>query len=207
MTTANTCWQLAKCLRYVGFLTLCDAMFGVFMLSWFFFRHVVYLAICWSIYSDIPRIIEYGCYTGKTGNLTGPMPTPQGLGYLVEPFVYHDSPICWNQTLQWAFLGPLLALQGIFIWWFFMIVRVAVRVLSGGGGEDPRSDGEEEEEDEYVYEEAVEEEVTADQLDLKGWERRAGVKRPGAGSSSVSLPGHSDRKELLGRIGCEKQVD
>ena len=33
-------------------------------------------------------------------------------------------------------------------------------------------------------------------------------KRPGAGGSSTSsgatLPGHSDRKELLGRIGCDK---
>ena len=59
-----------------------------------------------------------------------------------------------------------------------------------------------------MYEEArpLEEEVGVEALDLKGWERRAGVRRP-ASASGVSLPGHSDRKELLGRIGCEKQVD
>ena len=51
-----------------------------------------------------------------------------------------------------------------------------------------------------------EEEVGAESLDLKNWERRTGIKRQ-ASSSGVRLPGHSDRKELLGRIGCEKQVE
>ena len=80
-------------------------------------------------------------------------------------------------------------------------------------GKDSRDevdeDGEEDEEEaDYEYEEAqpFEEEVGVEAIDLKNWERRTGVKRT-ATSSGVSLPGHSDRKELLGRIGCEKQVD
>ncbi len=92
-----------------------------------------------------------------------------------------------------------------------MIVRVAMNVLRGHAAEDVRSDdegGEEEEEDEYIYEEAeaLREEVGVEALDLKNWERRHGVKIQSS-SSGVSLPGHSDRKELLGRIGCEKQVE
>jgi acyl-CoA-dependent ceramide synthase len=93
-----------------------------------------------------------------------------------------------------------------------MIVRVIIKVLKGGDAEDVRSDDEggeeEEEEDEFVYEEAqpLEEEVGVEELDLRNWERRSGVRKQ-ASSSGVSLPGHSDRKELLGRIGCEKQVD
>jgi very-long-chain ceramide synthase len=66
------------------------------------------------------------------------------------------------------------------------------------------------EEDEFVYEEAqpLEEEVGVEEIDLKNWERRTGVKRHQAtATTGVSLPGHSDRKELLGRIGCDKQVE
>lgn len=93
------------------------------------------------------------------------------------------------------------------IMWFVVIIRIAMRVLKGNSAEDLRSD-EEGEEEEFEYEEAqpLEEEVGVEAIDLKGWERRTGVKRA-ANSSSVSLPGHSDRKELLNRIGCEKQID
>lgn len=88
-------------------------------------------------------------------------------------------------------------------------MKLVIRVLRGGNADDPRSDdeaGEEEEEYEYEEAQALEEEVGVEAIDLKNWERRTGVKRPAA-TSGVSLPGHSDRKELLGRIGCEKQVD
>lgn len=111
-----------------------------------------------------------------------------------------------------CFLGLLVTLQAVCIVWFAMIVNVAIRVLKGAGADDVRSDdeGDEyEEEDEFVYEEAqpLEEEVGVEELDLKSWERRTGVKRAVSSATGVSLPGHSDRKELLGRIGCEKQVD
>lgn len=106
----------------------------------------------------------------------------------------------------------LLFLQCLTIMWFTLIIRVAMKVLKGGVAEDTRSGDEgdeQEEEDEFVYEEAqpLEEEVGVEQIDLKNWERRTGVKRSTASTTGVSLPSHSDRKELLGRIGCEKQVD
>lgn len=114
----------------------------------------------------------------------------------------------------------LLFLQLLTIMWFTLIVRVAIKVLRGGSAEDNRSedeaspgeDEEVEEEEEFVYEEAqpLEEEVGVEEIDLKGWERRTGhvhVKGKVGTASGVSLPGHSDRKELLGRIGCEKQVE
>ena len=121
--------------------------------------------------------------------------------------------MCFNKTVKWAFLTPLIILQFITIFWFTLIVRVAVKVLSGAGAEDSRSDDEgdegEEEEDEIEYEyeeaEALRQEVGVEALDLKGWERRQSKFQ--SSSSGVSLPGHSDRKELLGRIGCDKQVE
>ncbi|KAK2594729.1 Sphingosine N-acyltransferase lag1 [Conoideocrella luteorostrata] len=201
---------MAKCLKYAGYNTICDIMFGVFMTSWLLARHVLYLAVCWSVYSHTPEIMPAGCFRGTNEHLIGPEAPPPGLMWLIEPYISSTGRVCYNETVKWAFLAPLLALQGITIVWFTMIVRVAMKVLRGDGAEDSRSDDEavEEEEDEYIYEEAelLEEEVGADEIDLRGWERRSGVKRQ-ASSSGVSLPGHSDRKELLGRIGCEKQVD
>ncbi|CAI4211212.1 unnamed protein product [Parascedosporium putredinis] len=170
---------LAKCLKYTGYTTICDVIFGVFMVSWVFARHIFYLMVCWSIYAHTPEMISGGR-------------------------------ICFTSTVMRSFLGSLLALQVLTIMWFLLIVRVAVRVVSGGSADDIRSDdeGENEEEDDAEEEvvEALEEEVGVEDIDLKNWERRAGVKRT-ATTSGVSLPGHSDRKELLGRIGCEKQVD
>lgn len=179
------------------------------MLSWFVARHVIYIMVCWSVYAHIPEVINYGCYTGTKANLVGPVDAPAGYSWLLDPFLDPSGRVCFNNTVKWAFLVPLLLLQGITILWFTMIIRVAMKVLRGDGAEDSRSDdeGEDEEEDEFIYEEALEEEVGVEDLDFKSWERRSGVKRQGGSSSGVSLPGHSDRKELLGRIGCEKQVD
>lgn len=181
------------------------------MLSWVLARHVFYIMVCWSIYAHTPEILTTGCFRGTNDKLVGPVDPPEGWYYLVEPLFNSTGHVCYNRTVKWAFLTPLLLLQGITIAWFTMIVRVAIRVLRGDGAVDSRSDDEgeeEEEEEEFIYEEArpLEEEVGAEALDLRSWERRSGLKRQ-ASSSGVSLPGHSDRKELLGRIGCEKQVE
>ncbi|KAH8662366.1 TLC domain-containing protein [Xylariales sp. PMI_506] len=201
---------IAKCLKYMGYTTICDAMFGLFVVSWFLARHVFYMMTCWSIYVDVPEIISYGCYQGPASDLKGPFPVPEGWGYLFEPFKDPAGIVCLTKNIRWGFLGCLLFLQVITLMWFFMIIQVVIRVLRGAGADDVRSDDEggAEEEEEYEYEEAepLEEEVGVEDLDLKNWERRTGVKRT-ATTSGVSLPGHSDRKELLGRIGCEKQVD
>jgi len=200
----------------MGYNTLCDYMFGVFMLSWFVARHVLYLMVCYSVWVQSSAIMPLGCFKGPEGNRTGPFEVPSGSGalYPLEPLWNTDGLVCYNETVKWSFLSMLLFLQGLTIMWFSMIIRVAVKVLSGNGAEDSRSDDEgddleEEEEDEVVFEQAgpLEEEVGVEEIDLKNWKRRSGVKTSGAAATGVSLPGHSDRKELLGRIGCEKQVD
>lgn len=181
------------------------------MVSWVLARHVLYLIVCHSIWKDIPRIIGSVCWHGPDSNKTGPFPPPDNWGHLLEPLREPGTgTVCFTDTITKAFLICLMFLQAITIFWFFMIVQVAIRVIKGAGAEDIRSDDEEgeEEEEDFEYEEAqpFEEEVGVESIDLKNWERRTGVKRS-ANSSGVSLPGHSDRKELLGRIGCEKQVE
>lgn len=204
----------AKCLKYMGFCNACDVGFGLFMLSWFVCRHIFMNMVCWSIYKDVPSVMTYGCFKGSQENLEGPFEQPEGYSFYLQPLLKSNGLLCHNDTIRLTFLGLLLTLQAICIFWFAMIINVAVRVLRGAGADDVRSDDEgdeEEEEDEmeFVYEEAqaFEEEVGVEELDLKSWERRSGVKRTTTSSSGVSLPGHSDRKELLNRIGCEKQID
>jgi acyl-CoA-dependent ceramide synthase len=206
--------QIAKCLKYLRYNTLCDLMFGLFMISWFVARHVLYLMVCYSVWAHTPEIMPHGCFKGAKTNVTGPFepPTDQGPLYLLEPLWDPEGLVCYNESVKWTFLSMLLFLEALTIIWFSMIIRVAIRVVSGAGADDTRSDDEGdavEDEDEYTYEVAqpLEEEVGVDKIDLKNWERRTGVKRTEPTTTGVSFPGHSDRKELLGRIGCEKHVD
>jgi acyl-CoA-dependent ceramide synthase len=61
----------------------------------------------------------------------------------------------------------------------------------------------------------VEEEVGAEALNfnvrrnsVRGYNKRGRAKSGTVSrSSAISIPGHGDRKELLGRIGCDKPVD
>lgn len=210
---------MAKCLKYLGFKTLCDIAFAVFLLAWFVARHVLYVAVCYSVWAHSDEMVPYACFSGSNPDPSRPLDAPEshGLSYLLDPLLSNDGLLCYNNAVKWCFLSALLFLQGITLFWFGMIIKVAVGVLSGKGAEDTRSDdemeeGEEESGGEWEEEEEeappLEQEVGVEGIDLKGWERRTGVKRQAvAVASGVSLAGHSDRKELLGRIGCEKQVD
>jgi very-long-chain ceramide synthase len=188
-------------------------MFGVFVVSWLLTRHVFYLLTCWSVYSDLPRLITPACYRGTADKLEGPFPVPDDRSHLLDPFRDPAGTVCFNSNITLGFLSSLLFLQAIQILWFFFIFRVLIRVLRGDSAEDVRSDIEEEEEEDveeevFGYEEAqpLEEDVGVEDIDLKGWERRTSVKGA-ASSSGVSLYGNSRRKEFLNRIGCEKQID
>ena len=199
-------------------------MFGVFMVAWFVMRHVSYLAVCFSIYRDYLDVVSFGCYRGVGASLEGPLPPPEGYGYLVTPFLDPQGLACQTRATTAIFVFLLLFLQAILVVWFGMIIGVAYRVLSGQGAEDSRSDDEEDEEvDVSVQQERVglssaqrppefievpaplEEEVGVEDMGLSSGKRqRSGrrYKRGNGASSGVTLP--HDRKELLGRIGCDK---
>lgn len=229
--------QIAKCLKYLGFGTICDVIFGLFMLTWAVVRHGMYLMVCWSVYHDIPETISYGCYRGRNGAIQGPFPAPDRFAHLLQPFRDPEGVVCWNDSIKWGFLSALLFLQCILVMWFVMIVRVAVSVIKGGEAHEPRSEDEGEDEDGEEIDEDIEETLldskivgTLEALDSKRHDGFAGHEQPpieeevgveainlkgrtssryrksSSSASGVSLPGHSDRKELLGRIGCDKPV-
>lgn len=211
--------KLAKVLKYMQFQLACDIAFGVFMVVWFMARHVLYLLVCYSVYRHIPEETTYGCFWGSASDLHGPIDPPDLFNHLLQPFRDPEGLVCWNDRIKWMFLSTLLILQIILLIWFGMIVKVARKVLRGGEADDVRSDGEDAEEDEDLddpcekdpYEEDVaadipplEEEVGVDAINLKSRKTSPGRRymKVGSTASGVTIP--SDRKELLGRIGCDK---
>lgn len=232
---------LAKMLKYLKWHKTCDAVFGVFMVTWLMARHILFLTVCWSVYAHIPEEINYGCYRGGDLNLEGPLPVPTDFDHLTQPFRDPVGLVCWDNRIKWVFLALLLALQCVLLLWFTMILKVAYKVISGDGADDVRSDDEDDEEEEDEVEEDeldelnlpekaidtiktgsepplyIEKEVLSTEQDMtfssskkqkggasKSPIRRSPRKSAEAHTTSVNLLGHSDRKELLGRIGCDK---
>jgi acyl-CoA-dependent ceramide synthase len=211
--------QIAKLLKYMGMQTACDIAFGVFMLSWFVARHVFYLAVCWSIYADVPVEMPYGCYNAVTGVKTSEDGGNEVLSNVLHAYTSGNADVCFNEKIHYGFLGLLLALQVITIIWFGMICRVAYRVVLGKGADDTRSDDEEEEEEEEedTLETIRDFSTKEPELRLAPQEEEVGVeglrftRRPSPAAkrtsekpraSGISIPGN--HKDLLGRIGCDK---
>lgn len=113
----------AKMLRYIDLSTLCDITFTWFLVSWFVTRHVLFVfVVIRSTYIDLPRLVPFAW-------------APERNVYLSKP--------------AWVIYVTLLcALQVIQIVWFWMICRVAWRVVRGENAADDRSDeGSDEDED------------------------------------------------------------
>ena len=207
-------------------------MFVVFIAVWFIARHVFYLAVCWSIYVDVPRVMHYGCYNAVTGQKTSSDGGDAIMRNVMHAYTNTGDDVCFNEKIHYGFLTLLLVLQIITIVWFGMICRVAYGVVMGKGADDSRSDDEGEEEDDEVEVDEVldfaektpelsyqplaradiEVEVEAEDMDFVR-RRSPSTRRSNGGtsrrskvrSSGISIPGAaSDHKELLGRIGCDK---
>ena len=242
----------------MGYTTVCDVAFGVFVLTWFFTRHVLYMLVCWSIFKDAPIDMTPGCYftpnhpsTPHNASISPKNPNHLFIpisdtasfdnyggnniwGNLLKAYTDQNGPICWNPQIRYYFLGLLLFLQGICCVWFTMILRIVYKVLSGTGADDVRSDDEGDDEDELLEHDPTstifnaiptctesgmssmpssmgsslpkEEEVGVDALTfakMNGASQRRQARRE-ARASGISIAGHGDRKELLGRIGCDK---
>lgn len=221
----------AKIFRYLGLQTLCDITFGIFLVTWFAARHVCYMAICYSLYTHINgEPMPYSCNYPATGTQT--LLNDGGkdvLSNMIHAYTDGTGPVCFNQRMKVWFLTLLLALQVITIAWFVMICRVAYSVICGRGADDSRSDDEGEDEEEEIEQmEQIhdfsekepevqtakvqappkEEEVGVDELRFvrrsSSPKQKKASKRSKGMSSGISIPGHGDKKELLGRIGCDK---
>lgn len=212
-------FQIAKILRYLGQETACNITFGVFVVTWFIARHVMYLQLCYNIFTDVPgpNTMLYGCYSGKTNELLTDIPEqPDYLSHLLWPFEDLDGVICLNVEVKYIFLSMLGLLQVLSIIWFGMIIKVIAGMLMGGNAEDTRSDDEEDVEEEITTgHEQDKNQMRMDVTDLNvcvGGNGASEIEKgrvvlspkPRPTSTRRRLMAAENRKELLGRIGCEK---
>ncbi|EJT97489.1 longevity assurance proteins LAG1/LAC1 [Dacryopinax primogenitus] len=110
----------AKMLRYVGFTTGTDIAFVIFLASWFLTRHLLFITLIYSTYRHAPQHI---------------------------PLRWSPSNGLYLSHSSWTiFLVLLSILQVLMLIWFWMILAVALRVVTGRGAEDVRSDDEEDSE-------------------------------------------------------------
>ncbi|KAH9938321.1 longevity assurance proteins LAG1/LAC1 [Fomitopsis serialis] len=106
---------LAKMFRYMALSTLCDLTFVWFMVSWAVTRHWLFVLAILSAWSAMA--------------VDPPLWDPVYGYFMTSPAIL-------------TFLSMLVALEVIQAMWFWLICRVAYRVISGKGAEDERSDDE-----------------------------------------------------------------
>lgn len=201
---------LAKMLKYLHFEAACNTMFGIFLTTWLVARHGIYVKLCWSIYRDVPRVMPFACYSGETMELETD-PSKLSRWRYFDPFFDQKGTICLDRNVKSIFLGLLLMLQVLSIVWFGMIIKVALSMLNGEGANDTRS-GDEDEGGEDEEEEEEEEECEARSngkptQSANGKAKASGSEAPSRQTGlfqrgGIRVPGSRDRKELIGRVGC-----
>eukprot|EP01112_Ceratiomyxa_fruticulosa_P011456 TRINITY_DN3106_c0_g1_i1.p1 TRINITY_DN3106_c0_g1~~TRINITY_DN3106_c0_g1_i1.p1 ORF type:complete len:372 (+),score=49.19 TRINITY_DN3106_c0_g1_i1:431-1546(+) len=128
-----------KMLKYANQEKAATVGFGLFMLVWFVTRHVFYAGVLYSVWFEFPKYLGFGYNPTSGFNLSYPVYVSFSVG--------------------------LVVLQALLIFWFVMIVRLAIKVLSG---EAPTDETDPDEEDEI--EDKKEEDLN---LDSQGKEMKA----------------------------------
>jgi acyl-CoA-dependent ceramide synthase len=104
-------------LRYLGFTTLCDWAFGIFLLTWVITRHVFFPKIILSVAFEAPKYVSYSW----------------------KP----EAGLFWTRTTHCVLVGLMVGLQVLVCIWFYMICKVAWKIVTGSANaEDTRSDSE-----------------------------------------------------------------
>lgn len=163
--------------------------------------------------------MPYGCYSGQTGKMVTTDGVSDNWSHLIYPFQSLDGPICMSHRIKWTFLSFLLFIQVLSLIWLSVILRIAVHVVrTGGSAEDTRSDDEDAEEPvgngaarANTVDRAA---VAIDGSNSDGPWRQSVISsgsnqnhhpvRIRTARGRVTLSDQNERKELLGRIGCDK---
>lgn len=127
-----------------------------------------------------------------------------------DPFFDQKGTICLDKNIKSIFLGLLLMLQVLSIVWFGMIIKVALSVLKGEGANDTRSGDEDEGGEDEEEDEANMYEIHANGKPIQSVNGKAlasGTEAPPRQTGlfqrgGIRVPGSKDRKELIGRVGC-----
>lgn len=123
MDIVDVVLSFAKILKYSGFQYFCDIMFIVFMLVWIVSRHGFYNYALWYTYRYSREIMDMDCSKFS---------------------LMSEVKACYTDLQIDSFLALLTALQLIMCIWMYMILKVAIRVITGHEADDIRSDSDEE---------------------------------------------------------------
>ncbi|KAF8543194.1 TLC domain-containing protein [Trichophaea hybrida] len=166
--------SIAKLLKYLGYSTICDYAFGLFLVGWIAGRHGAYNMITYSVITDSLRVIKPGCYIRNT-------------------FTFKTDVVCFSKPVQRCFIVLLVGLQIITLVWLYMILKVAYRVVTGAGADDTRSEDEADDDDEEVDE--MDEKTR--QLSNGGAAAKKAVTTNGTATATKSMNGNGHPRSHL----------
>ncbi|KAJ1732438.1 Sphingosine N-acyltransferase lag1 [Coemansia biformis] len=106
-----------KCLRYLRLEKLSVASFAVFVLSWVYTRHYLYMKMVLSLINHSQLYLDYDNWYPERGSF-------------------------YNENIVVGFSALLLTLQALIIYWFALVLRIIYRVIFLSNLEDSRSDSE-----------------------------------------------------------------
>lgn len=119
MDLADIMLPTAKAFKYAGYDLMANIIFAIFLLTWFVTRLVFLPIMTWSTYVEMPAVVSFESYNPAAGHL---------FGY-------------WSWVL---YVTMLVILDILMVFWFYLIVRIAVRAVTSNDAEDDRSDDEDE---------------------------------------------------------------
>ena len=123
---ADILLALAKCLNYAKLKNACDAVFVSFVLVWAYTRHYVYFYVLY----EAVHYLDY------------------------EPYKWNPSKGEFGSVyVHVVFVFLLVVLQVLALYWFWLIIKLLIRVVNGANANDTRSEDEAEEDEGFSEEE------------------------------------------------------
>ncbi|KAI7945288.1 hypothetical protein MJO29_011676 [Puccinia striiformis f. sp. tritici] len=125
MDVSDTFLALSKCINYTVYQRTSEVSFACFLCVWTYFRHWQNLRILYSVY------MEYDT--------------------LVPKFAQRWSPsdeVYLTGWMKWQIFAPIMILQILNLFWYFLIWRIVYRMIVGNPLADVREEGETDEDEE-----------------------------------------------------------
>lgn len=119
MDISDTFLGLSKCINYTKYKRTSEVSFAIFLCIWTYFRHWQNFRILYSVYNDYETLVPPSARRWSPSNevyLTG-----------------------W---MKWQIFAPIMLLQILNLFWYFLIWRIVYRMLVGNPLADVREEGE-----------------------------------------------------------------
>ncbi|KAG0142312.1 hypothetical protein CROQUDRAFT_662675 [Cronartium quercuum f. sp. fusiforme G11] len=124
MDISDTFLGISKCINYTKYQHTSEFSFAIFLCIWTYFRHYQNLRILYSVYYEFDTEVP----------LEARRWVPKDEVYLVG----------W---MKWQIFGPIMMLQFLNLFWYFLIWRIVFRMIWVGNVVDVREEGETDDEE------------------------------------------------------------